>query len=128
MYEHGLAYYGPQYGWLPPPPPVGPPVRTDMAYYGPQYGWLPPPPPPGPYPMHFGVGYGPPPPPPGYGGGSQAGISRVRQAIGQLRSAVEATSRGGQVSSLGNLQAAFDNLRNAMKAAWPTGGPHGPIG
>jgi len=56
------------------------------------------------------------------GGGATQGVS---QAIQQLKQAVDAAGRGG---SLVALQAAFDNLRNAMKSAFPSGGPNGAVG
>lgn len=52
-------------------------------------------------------------------------VGAVTQAIKQLEQSVKAAAHGG---SLATLQASFDNLRNHMQAAFPSGGPNGAVG
>jgi hypothetical protein len=87
------------------------------------------------------MGYEPQPPPPGYGGyqqpqppaGYQTGLGAppalggAQQALRILQTQLNQARRGDAVS-LAGLQQAFDNFRNALKTAFPFGGPHGPIG
>jgi hypothetical protein len=92
---------------------------------GDEMGYIPPPPPgPGGYP---GGGWRGAPAPPPWAGAGGFGNTGVLQALDALRVAVRQTTPGNS-GQLSMLQQSFDTLRNAMKAAFPSGGPHGPVG
>jgi hypothetical protein len=86
---------------------------------GDELGGQPPPPP--------GLAYGAPPPAWGGGYGAGYGTAGAIQALDNLRRMLRQTSTGNP-AALAALQQAFDSFRNALKQAFPTGGPHGPVG
>jgi hypothetical protein len=53
------------------------------------------------------------------------GVGNARHALGALQRKLEEVERS---HDLAGLQYAFDNFRNALKAAFPSGGPNGPVG
>jgi hypothetical protein len=78
-------------------------------------------------PMALGAMGGRPGAPGGYGGQASPGTRGAQQALKRLDRAMH-QAQPGNTASLASLQSAFDNFRYALKAAFPTGGPHGPVG
>jgi hypothetical protein len=85
------------------------------------------------------IGWDPAPPQGGFQRGGQGGqggfrgapvspgVGGAQQALAQLQRSLR-QAHPGDSNSLSALQQSFDNFRNALKSAFPNGGPHGAVG